>query len=140
MPDVQVIAGRKIVKLSVLFVGAVMASFASCGLAAAPRTITEADANSDVLLAVGQELVLKLPSNPSTGYRWSLAEGGAPVLANLGQPRYQASGTLPGAGGVETWTLRAAQIGSQTLKFEYRRPWEKTVPPAKTLFFPITVK
>ena len=117
-----------------------MASFASCGLAAAPRTITEADANRDVVLPVGQEVVLKLTSNPSTGYRWSLAEGGAPVLANLGQPRYQASGTLPGAGGVETWTLRAAQIGSQTLKFEYRRPWEKTVPPAKTLFFPITVK
>jgi inhibitor of cysteine peptidase len=117
-----------------------MASFVSCGSAAAPRTITEADANRVVVLAVGQELVLKLPSNPSTGYGWSLAEGGTPVLASLGKPSYHASGTLPGSGGVELWTLRATKIGSQILKFEYRRPWEKTVPPAKTLLFPVTVK
>jgi inhibitor of cysteine peptidase len=137
---VQVIAGREIVKLSVLFVGAAMASFVSWGLAAAPRTITEADADRVVVLAVGQELVLKLASNPSTGYGWSLAERGTPVLANLGKPTYQASGTLPGSGGAEMWTLRAAKVGSETLKFEYRRAWEKQLPPAKTLLFRVIVK
>jgi inhibitor of cysteine peptidase len=131
---------QKIVKLSALLIGVAMASFVSGGLAAAPRTITEADANRDLVLAVGQKLVLKLQSNPSTGYSWSLAESETPVLVSLGKPTYQARGALPGSGGVETWTLRAAKIGFETLKLEYRRPWEKQVPPAKTLLFRVTVK
>jgi inhibitor of cysteine peptidase len=128
------------VKLLVLLIGSAMASFVSCGLAAAPRTITEADADHNVVLAVGQKLVLQLQSNPSTGYSWSLAENETRVLVGLGKPTYRARGTLPGSGGVETWTLRAAKIGSERLKFEYRRPWEKQLPPAKTLLFLVTVK
>lgn len=131
---------QRIVKLSAFLIGAAMASFVSCGLAAAPRTITEADADHDVGLAVGQKLVLKLQSNPSTGYRWSLAESETPVLVSLGKPSYQARAALPGSGGVETWTLRAAKIGSERLKFEYRRPWETQLPPAKTLRFRVIVR
>jgi inhibitor of cysteine peptidase len=128
------------VKLSVLFVGVVMVSSVSCSFAAAPRTITEVDANRDVGLAVGQELVVKLPSNPSTGYSWSVAESETRALASLGKPTYQARGSLPGSGGVQTWELRAAKIGSEMLKFEYRRPWEKKLPPAKIVIFHVTVK
>jgi predicted secreted protein len=47
---------------------------------------------------------------------------------------------LPGVGGFETWKLRATKVGRETLKFEYRRPWEKNVSPAKTVLFNVTAQ
>jgi hypothetical protein len=46
------------VKLSGLFLAALVASFVNRGLAAPPQALTEADANHKVALEVGQELVL----------------------------------------------------------------------------------
>jgi inhibitor of cysteine peptidase len=128
------------VKPSALFITAVVVSFISRGLAAPPATITEADANRKIALSVGQELILRLESNRSTGYSWFLAGSDHPILTNLGRPAYKVGGKLPGAGGVETWTLRATKSGSEILKFEYRRPWEKKAAPAKTLLFHVTVQ
>ena len=127
-------------KRSGLFLVALVASFVNRSLAAPPRALTEADANHKVRLEVGQELVLKLESNRSTGYSWSLTESENPVLTSLGKPTYKISRALPGAGGFETWRLRATKIGRETLRFEYRRPWEKKVPPAKAVLCPIAVQ
>jgi inhibitor of cysteine peptidase len=128
------------VKRSELFLVALVASFVNRSLAAPPRALTEADANHKVGLEVGQKLVLKLESNRSTGYSWSLTESENPILTSLGKPTYKISGALPGAGGFETWRLRATKIGRETLKFEYRRPWEKKGPPAKAVLFHIAVQ
>jgi predicted secreted protein len=130
----------EVVKLSVLFLAALVASFVNRGLAAPPRALTEADTNHKVTLEVEEGLVVKLGSNRSTGYSWSLGESKNPILSSLGKPSYKISGALPGAGGFETWKLRATKIGSETLKFEYRRPWEKKVPPAKIVLFHIAVR
>lgn len=128
------------VKLSGLLLVALVASFANRSLAASPRALTEADANHKVALKVGQELMVKLESNRSTGYSWSLTESENSILTSLGKSTYKISGGLPGAGGFETWRLRATKSGRETLKFEYRRPWEKKVPPAKTVLFHIAVQ
>jgi inhibitor of cysteine peptidase len=128
------------VKLSGFLFAALVASFVNRSLAAPPRSLTEADANHTVGLELGQELVIKLESNRSTGYSWSLAETENPILTSLGEPTYQTSGALPGAGGFETWRFRATKIGRKTLKFEYRRPWEKKVPPAKAVLFYIVAQ
>ncbi|HXO95208.1 MAG TPA: protease inhibitor I42 family protein [Chthoniobacterales bacterium] len=128
------------VKLSVLLITALVSNFVQRSLAAPPQALTEADANHKVVLGIGQDLMVKLESNRSTGYSWSLTESENPILTSLRKPTYKISGALPGAGGVETWTLRATKIGRETLKFEYRRPWEKKMPPAKTVLFHIAVQ
>jgi predicted secreted protein len=117
-----------------------VSNFVQRSLAAPPQALTEADANHKVVLGIGQDLMVKLESNRSTGYSWSLTESENPILTSLRKPTYKISGALPGAGGFETWTLRATKIGRETLKFEYRRPWEKKIPPAKTVLFHIAVQ
>jgi inhibitor of cysteine peptidase len=128
------------VKLKIFFLSAALIGLAEAGLAASPKIITEADANHLVTLQTGQEAVLKLPSNRSTGYSWLLTDSKDSVLTSLGKPTYQVSRSLPGAGGIETWKFQATKAGNGSLKFEYRRPWEKKVAPAKTVFFYVTVK
>jgi inhibitor of cysteine peptidase len=128
------------VKLLRLLLVALVASYVNRSLSAPPQALTEADANHKVALEVGQELMVKLESNRSTGYSWSLTESENPILTSLGKPTYKISGALPGVGGFETWKLRATKVGRETLKFEYRRPWEKKVSPEKTVLFHVMVQ
>ncbi len=106
---------------------------------ATEKTITASDAGRPIELRVGQELVLNLESNPSTGYSWSLTDTRHPVLISLGKPTYKHAASVPGAGGLQSWTFRATEPGVQTLKLEYRRPWEKKVP-EKTVTFQVVVR
>jgi inhibitor of cysteine peptidase len=86
-------------------------------------------------LSLGEECLLTLPSNPSTGYRWELQAGAAGVVEQVGQAEFQPSPDdtgLPrvGAGGVEVFRLRAIRAGDTTLHFVYRRAWESAQTPA----------
>jgi inhibitor of cysteine peptidase len=118
----------------------VVVGFVHHAFAAPPKTITAADANHPITLQIGQEVVLRLESNRATGYSWLLAHSKNTVLTNLGRATYEKGRAAVGAGGIETWKFRAAKSGAETLKLEYRRPWEKKVPPAKTVIFDITVR
>jgi len=106
-------------------------------------TLAETDSGRVVQVAWGQPVVIRLSSNRSTGYRWTLKPATAGVLTSLGEPAYtraaESSGTV-GSGGVEAWSFTASQRGQQELRFEYRRPWEATTPPAKALTYRITVR
>src|SRR5260221_8713148 len=99
----------------------------------APLAITESDANGAVVVNTGQELVVRLSSNPTTGYRWTLAADADAVLALAATPKYRrdrvAEGMV-GSGGAETWRLFAFRPGAQRVSFEYRRPWERETAPA----------
>ena len=106
-------------------------------------TLAETDSGRVVQLVQGQPVVIRLSSNHSTGYRWTLRPATAGVLTSLGEPAYtptaQSSGAV-GSGGVEAWSFTASQHGQQELRFEYRRPWETTTPPAKALTYTIIVR
>jgi inhibitor of cysteine peptidase len=128
------------VKISVLFTTALIVGFGHQASAAPPKTITATDANRPITLQIGQEVVLTLESKRSTGYSWFLAESKDPVLIRLDKGTYHEGRAVPGTGGIETWKFRAARSGVETLKLEYRRPWEKKVLPAKTIIFDITVR
>jgi inhibitor of cysteine peptidase len=101
--------------------------------------MTEADSGHPVALRIGQELILTLNSNPSTGYSWIRTDTEPPLLVTLGKPVYKSGGPLPGASGVEFWKFRALKHGAQTLKLEYRRPWEKNTRPADTMVLHVTI-
>ena len=108
-----------------------------------PITVTEADLHRTVTLRPGQEIVVRLASNRTTGYRWSLVAADDPVLALLASPVYVPDTTPAGAvgvGGTEVWRLSAFRAGAQTLSFEYRRPWEHDTPAARTVSLSVTVR
>jgi predicted secreted protein len=85
--------------------------------------LTEADAGAEHTLPVGEELVVRLPENRTTGYRWHLAvpEDGVVLDDDTFEP--DASGR-PGAGGVRTFRLRATKAGTHRVGATQRRPWE----------------
>jgi inhibitor of cysteine peptidase len=84
-------------------------------------------------MKVGDEFVLTLESNPTTGYRWQVADKLDGKIIRLISSEYKAPDTkLAGAGGNEVWTFRAEGRGKTAINLIYVRPWEKDTPPAKT--------
>jgi inhibitor of cysteine peptidase len=103
--------------------------------------LTDADNGSSVQLANGGTLIVALPSNPTTGFSWSVAESSGPHLELQGEPAYVPAGStspVVGAGGTEVFTFRAVDDGISMLTLEYRRPFEPGVAPEKT--FTVTVE
>jgi inhibitor of cysteine peptidase len=93
-------------------------------------------------LKVGAVMEVRLDANHTTGYSWVAAPVANPVLVSEGKAEYleNAAENRVGAGGVEVWRFKAVKAGKETLQFEYRRPWEKNVPAAKTVTFQVTVQ
>ncbi len=129
---------------------AVVVSGAGCGLLQksekpppAPVTVSNAQSGTNVELAPGQTLLVRLPSNPATGYRWVYVEPKDAVLKVDGPSTYEAAqsaGSTVGAGGTEIWKLAPLKAGRQQLRFEYRRPWEQDVAPSQVATYAVTVK
>lgn len=97
-----------------------------------PSTLTldERARDCDVLeLRIGQQLNLRLPSNPTTGFRWQMRDSGAPQLQLLGPEVYTTpeDAGVVGSAGISTWRLRAVAPGEGHLHLDYRRPWENGV-------------
>jgi inhibitor of cysteine peptidase len=95
--------------------------------ASGPKVLGEDDDGTEVSVKVGEQLVVELPSNPTTGFSWTVADGGP--LTQVGEAEYatEAAPDVVGAGGTETFTFDAKKAGSGTLTLEYRRPWETGV-------------
>jgi inhibitor of cysteine peptidase len=107
-----------------------------------PVTVSADQSGTSVALASGQDLVVRLPSNPATGYRWIYVEPKDAVLRVDGPSSYEAqsAGSAAGAGGTEIWKLAPLKPGQQQLRFEYRRPWEQDVAPSRVATYTVTVK
>ena len=104
-----------------------------------PTQLAESDNGGSVTLESPEGVTVSLPSNPSTGYSWQVAETGP--LTQVGEATYTAPDTaLAGAGGVETFRFASETPGSGTLTLEYRRPWETDVPAEKTWTAKVTVE
>jgi predicted secreted protein len=90
---------------------------------------------------VGDTFTIPLEANHTTGYSWRLEQPPDPaILKQLGEKYDEDNPGSVGAGGVETWTFQVMAKGATTLVFEYARPFEKKVPPAKTSKFKITIR
>ena len=85
-------------------------------------------------LQQGQELVLMLPSNPTTGFRWEIRNPAASVLRSLGPEVYNnpEDAGVVGSAGESTWRFRVAGSGEDHLQLIYHRPWEPEVAPERT--------
>ena len=131
-------------KLGLLFSSIVFAiSFLTGVASAAAVVLTEADSDKSASITVGQELRVELKSNATTGYSWKVASAADKILQDTVKSEYVADAHaegVVGAGGRQIWHFKGSAAGTQILKFEYRRPWEKDVKPAQTATFEIVVK
>ena len=91
----------------------------------------------DISVSNGEEFVVALPANPSTGYAWNAADNPDVTFVSSHQV---AGGSQPGAPGMQELNFRADHSGQSTLEFAYARSFEPGVPPAKTAEFPVAVK
>jgi inhibitor of cysteine peptidase len=95
---------------------------------------------SSVTLEKGQQMVLKLESNPTTGFDWEIVGLGPAILKQVGEVEYKSDSMLIGSGGVDTWTFEAVGSGQMNLQLIYHRSWEKDIPPIETFDLDVTVK
>lgn len=108
----------------------------SCTARAETVNVGAAQSGASIDLRVGDTLVVRLDSNPSTGFDWAVVGSTAPAL-DLSERTYTTGGTALGAAGTVTYRFRAAAEGSTQLVIRYARSWE-SVPPERT--FELTVR
>ena len=84
-------------------------------------------------IGVGEELLLRLPENPTTGFRWQITCSGDGELQPL-DDRFELGGdALPGSAGQRVLRFVARKPGTVQLSAAYRRPWEPGSQPARQL-------
>jgi inhibitor of cysteine peptidase len=104
---------------------------AGCASAPPSSVVLNDDANCPLSLQRGQTLILTLPSNPTTGYRWTLRDVSAEQLKSLGPEVFSSpQNEVIGGDGASTWRFEAADSGSGRLYLTYQRPWETDTEPA----------
>ena len=123
----------------VLLVSAVLLATPGCRSTGRVE-IDEADNRGEVVLNVGDTLLLSLESNPTTGYGWEIAEIDQSILREASHEYEVESSDLVGSGGREIWRFDALAAGSTTLQLKYTRPWEEGVEPEKIFSVQVVVR
>jgi predicted secreted protein len=103
------------------------------------KPLTADDAEQAVEVTTGQEIVVRLEENPTTGYRWIVDE----LVGHLTtvSSEFEAPGTQrPGAGGHRVIALRASGSGPAELRVRYARPSGGETSDAQRLRFRFVVK
>jgi inhibitor of cysteine peptidase len=75
------------------------------------------------------QFLIKLKSNPTTGYSWFLREYNANLIEPLKHQFEKSTKPMIGAGGYEIWTFRAKPAGfivpqRTQIRLVYARPWQ----------------
>lgn len=120
----------------------ILLTMANCS-APKPVSLTGADNGRTIEIPRGTDLLVSLESNRTTGYSWTQSGALTGPLASAGEPIYvtaPASTGALGVGGIETWRFRSVAPGEQRLTFEYRRPFEKELAPARTVTIDVRVR
>jgi inhibitor of cysteine peptidase len=100
-------------------------------------TVDLAANGTSIGLHSGQTLIIRLPENPSTGYGWRPVAGIGAHLVLAGK-NYTADRPVPGAPGIETFTLTAGKPGFDALRFALFPPGRHR-PPAKFFHLKVTI-
>ncbi|MFO1046322.1 MAG: protease inhibitor I42 family protein [Geminicoccaceae bacterium] len=97
--------------------------------------LTEDDAGRTVEVAPAASVRLRLPENPTTGYRWMLTMQPAGCLELASDGFERPSAAMPGAGGVRVLEINAMPLSPCELTLASRRPWEAEGAPASELTY-----
>ena len=85
-------------------------------------------------IRVGETTRVALSANPSTGFGWSVnpdASTGLEHVDLLDEGFIRSDSGLIGGPGRRWWAAKGVSPGRTILVFDYRRAWERQMPPAK---------
>jgi inhibitor of cysteine peptidase len=86
--------------------------------------LTRPDNSRTAEIKVGQQIAVRLPENPTTGFGWAVDETSRQLLT-LDRTEYTGpTETYVGVKGLRSFTFTAKQAGEVTLKLKYWRFWE----------------
>lgn len=86
--------------------------------------MTEVDDGALVTLHVAETLLLSLPENASTGYRWTFESIDSALIDVQENPFASPRSGNVGDGGTASWTLRAKAVGITEIRLRLWRRWE----------------
>jgi inhibitor of cysteine peptidase len=86
--------------------------------------LSEASTSGSRTIPRGEDVVLRLPENPTTGFRWEVMQSGPGQLA-LTDDQFVAGDAGLGAGGQRVFRFVGSAQGSVLLTLRERRAWEE---------------
>ncbi|HSV18315.1 MAG TPA: protease inhibitor I42 family protein [Casimicrobiaceae bacterium] len=103
-----------------------------------PPRVVSGDADGTTIDVVRtQWLIVRLPVDAPSGYRWTFELGKDRVLYPSGDTPRNAEGTAAPA---TEFVFRAEGTGTTSVRFLYRNPDQPQSPPAKTLAFDVVAR
>jgi inhibitor of cysteine peptidase len=88
----------------------------------------------------GDDFIIALPSNVTTGYSWTQKIADANVMTAEGSTYLNPASARAGKGGQQLFVFHATAAGTTSVTFSYARPFEAGTPPAKSVSFTVTVQ
>ncbi|MBK5527792.1 protease inhibitor I42 family protein [Pseudomonas sp. TH06] len=124
-----------------LFVPLALSLLAACATQPKHNVTVEKQSECPVRLTNGQNLIIMLPSNPTTGYRWAIQDSAGGVLRALSPEVYSnpEDAGVVGAAGLSTWRFQAFAPGTGRLRLTSQQPWAPEVLPVETFDCAISV-
>ena len=107
----------------ILILVVVIGSLLATGCTGGPKVYTDPDKVINV--KVGQEFIIALGANPTTGYTWN--EGFDGDFLQLIENKYKPSDTkggMVGAGGVRSFQFKALKKGETKVTLVHKQAWE----------------
>ncbi len=114
---------------------------ACCPPAPTARVAAFGEKDTAIRVSTGDTFEIHLSSNPTTGFEWWIrTDLPRPPAELVGQFFAGDEGeSMVGAGGEEIWVFRGGEAGTGRIVFDYLRPWETGVQPARSMEFTIRV-
>ncbi len=131
---------RRLAVVFALLLGLVLTG--GCGGSDTDNEFTDADSGSEIRLASGDQFSLRLESNPTTGYSWTLDDATLPVGIELQSSTYvadEAADGVVGAGGSEVFVFDATGSGAGIVRLTYVRPFEDDPVPARVVEYIVRI-
>ncbi len=118
--------------MTVSILGVVM--LAACASTAVGRTVTISKCDTTARLQIGDTLVVRLESQITTGYAWSVAAQTTGIMKLAGEPvvDWKKDRDVDGGSEHQVFQFSAGAAGDDTITFHNKRAWEKDKPPLKT--------
>jgi inhibitor of cysteine peptidase len=127
----------KPILLPVLFF---MLLLAACGSADSALQVT--DPQQPIEVRAGEEFVIVLESNPTTGYQWKIVGDVDGAVVEFVESEYKSTSApnLVGSGGLDLWTFKAVNAGETQVTLGYYPPSNDPTDPQQTETFTVIVK
>jgi len=141
---------KKLVVFSLAFILLLPLLIVGCGGGEGAETIEinldEFMAQNNIIKSVEishpGSLIVKLGSNPTTGYKWEEAEiSNTAVVTQASREFVGPENTgMVGAGGTDVWVFDSKSVGNTTINFSHSRPWQSGEKGTFTLTINLTIK